>query len=305
MPAPLPARDLQPEPEDPSEPLDIRHARAAARLLREAADAIVDGDLEDASGTAERAVRFYGTSEGGQQAGLLWRELRHLRGEPVHERDAEFPREPDPRLVPVDAFVRLVELCIEQGDLEHAEQTMAAWESAYPRGEWTPRLHLALGEYHYRHRRMDRALFHLGFVDRGDPQEAAALLMSARLWDEAGDTRKALDLYRWLSELPAGPEQQRGLARSADLLFQSGKIELAASMYERAISSGVLEDERAWALYQSGNCQLLLGHPDVAEGFYEQVLDSKSESFWTAFAKERLESISWKRDLVRVMEETR
>lgn len=277
--------------------------QAARRLVAQAAQLWVDGDTETACATADRAFRHYGAEPAGGQAGLLLREMRRATGQPGPDHPMEnLPSAPDPEVIPTSAFVHLLQTFIDAGNDQEATRLAGAWGPSYPPETWSSRLQLALGEHSYAVRQVGEAIRHLERIPPGDSLESRSLLLRARLRDEAGDAAAALELYRKLAKLGSGPYQVRGMARTADLEFQMNRVEQARDAYQALLDAGAGEEE-AWALYQLANCHLLLGDTARARSLYQDLVQRLPDAFWTPFARERLESLGWREDLVKKIEE--
>jgi len=140
---------------------------------------------------------------------------------------------------------------------------------------------------------LETARARLAQIPAGDPLEPKGLLLLAGVHERAGEKEAALACYQRAAAATSSPYAARGLARSADLLFQLGRIDEALAAYERLLASSPPADEEAWGAYQIGNCRFLRGeHPQAGER-YDEVLRRWPQSFWAPFAKERLEEMSW------------
>lgn len=155
-------------------------------------------------------------------------------------------------------------------------------------------LQFATGEAFLRAGNATAAEEHLRMVPAGDSLHVPALLLIAVMQDRRGEREAALETYRRVTALGAGPYLARGLARTADLEFQLGRVHEALASYERLLRSGPARDEEVWAIYQAGNCHLLLGESESAKERYETVAKLWPRSFWAPFAKERLEEMTWR-----------
>ena len=128
-------------------------------------------------------------------------------------------------------FLRLLDEHWKLEQVDQIERLAETWVSFYPGGTWLGRTRFALGEHYYRNRDLLRAERYLSAIAPDDSLGAHALAMRARLHDEAGDKAGALALYETLATLDPGPYQLRGLARTADLQFQSGEVDSALAAY--------------------------------------------------------------------------
>jgi tetratricopeptide (TPR) repeat protein len=155
-------------------------------------------------------------------------------------------------------------------------------------------LQYAMGEACLRAGDATAAEEHLRMVPAGDSLHVPALLLIAVMQDRRGEREAALETYRRVTALGAGPYLARGLARTADLEFQLGRVHEALASYERLLRSGPVRDEEVWAIYQAGNCHLLLGESASAMERYETIAKLWPHSFWAPFAKERLEEMTWR-----------
>jgi hypothetical protein len=183
--------------------------------------------------------------------------------------------------------------------IDRAPTLPAASVGEAPPGEGTGNpglgpLQYAMGEGFLRAGDAAAAEEHLRMVPPGDSLHVPALLLIAVMQDRRGERESALETYRRVTALGPGPYLARGLARTADLEFQLGRVHEALASYERLLRSGPLRDEEVWAIYQAGNCHLLLGESESAEERYETVAKLWPQSFWAPFAKERLEEMTWR-----------
>lgn len=269
--------------------------RAALRLLQKAVAACDGGDEEKAITAADRAFKFYRGTTSGDQAGLLLRELFLVHGERVKaDLLTGIPELPDTTRIPPAVFLRMVERQEQQSDFVEVDRLLRTWGPQYDPIPELARLRVALGEAFLRARKTDLAREHLEQIPQGDENEPRGLLLLARLHDESGEKQKALELYRRAAALPASLYQLRGLARAADLEFQTGLVEEALASYSLLLESRPPSDEEAWAVYQVSNCHFLLGDPGRARVGYEAVARRWPQSVWAPFAKERLEELAWR-----------
>jgi tetratricopeptide (TPR) repeat protein len=83
----------------------------------------------------------------------------------------------------------------------------------------------------------------------------------------------------------------------AEILFKSGKIAQAAICYKQALSKTPADDanfadERAWILFQIGNC-LKFDDPNAAMESFSQLLNAHPESPWAQAAKTSRDLAEW------------
>lgn len=270
-------------------------SHAAARLLRQAVLATLRGDLKAAGVAAERAHRFYAGTASGDQCGLLARELLLLQGRPADAgRLAGLPTLPDTTMLPRALYLSFVDQYRRSGDMASVDRVLSRWGPAYSPLPGLGALRYAMGEAFLRAGDAAAAEEHLRKVPPGDSLHAPALLLIALVQDRRGERESALETYRQVTALGPGPYQARGLARTADIEFQLGRVREALASYERLLQSSPPRDEEVWAVYQAGNCRLLLGESELAKERYETVARLWPQSFWAPFAKERLEEMTWR-----------
>ncbi len=272
--------------------------RSAARLLRQAVLATLRGDLKTAGATAERAHRFYAGTASGDQCGFLAREIFLLLKRPADAgRSAALPALPslpDTTRLPRALYLSFVDQYRRSGDLAAVDRVLGQWGPAYSPLPGLGALQYAMGEAFLRAGDAAAAEEHLRMVPPGDSLHVPALLLIALVQDRRGERESALETYRQVTALGPGPYQARGLARTADLEFQLGRVHEALASYERLLQSSPPRDEEVWAVYQAGNCHLLLGESTPAKERYETVAKLWPQSFWAPFAKERLEEMTWR-----------
>jgi tetratricopeptide (TPR) repeat protein len=271
---------------------------SAARLLRQAVLATLRGDLKTAGATAERAHRFYAGTASGDQCGFLAREIYLLLKRPA---DADrlagwpaLPALPDTTRLPRALYLSFVDQYRRSGDLVAVDRVLGQWGPVYSPLPGLGALQYAMGEAFLRAGDAAAAEEHLRMVPPGDSLHVPALLLIALVQDRRGERESALETYRQVTALGPGPYQARGLARTADLEFQLGRVREALASYERLLQSSPPRDEEVWAVYQAGNCHLLLGESTPAKERYETVAKLWPRSFWAPFAKERLEEMTWR-----------
>ncbi len=83
----------------------------------------------------------------------------------------------------------------------------------------------------------------------------------------------------------------------AEVLFQSGRPGLAGPCYKQALASIASEDpnmagERAWILFQIGNC-LKYDDPNASKESYAELIRTQPNSPWSEIAKSRHGLIEW------------
>ena len=293
-----PAGEKGEEGSTDSVPAAAPKEHSAARLLRQAVLATLRGDLKTAAATAERAHRFYAGTPSGDQCGFLAREIYLLLKRPADAgRLAGWPALPvlpDTTRLPRALYLSFVDQYRRSGDLAAVDRVLGQWGPVYSPLAGLGALQYAMGEAFLRAGDAAAAEEHLRLVPPGDSLHVSALLLIALVQDRRGEHESALETYRQVTALGPGPYQARGLARTADLEFQLGRVREALASYERLLQSSLPRDEEVWAVYQAGNCHLLLGESDSAKERYETVAKLWPRSFWAPFAKERLEEMTWR-----------
>ncbi|MCA9754460.1 MAG: AMIN domain-containing protein [Candidatus Eisenbacteria bacterium] len=285
---------------------DSLRTRRASILLKAAIADWMRGDHEGAVKRADRCRRFYGNYDGGLQAGLLLRETYLMTGrEALAASVRGVPEYPDTAFFKQGFFEKLLSAYYDAGDDELLLDRMEYWGPVYPDGTWYPHYHYLLGRDAFIARDVPRAEDHLSRLSLHDPGGDAAFLMRARLADEAENVTDALVLYRELAKGADGVYALRGLVRSADLEFQSGRITVARDIYRDVLKKDPPTDEKAWALYQMANCALLAGDETTARKTYEALTSEMPETYWSQMAVERLQSFEWGGDVARRIEEMR
>jgi hypothetical protein len=273
------------------------HEEAAAKLLASALGEFLEGGPEKAEPLAERCYRFYAGTPSGGQAGLFLRELLIMAGREIEaDQMTGIPSVPDTFAIPSSAFRKLIRSVGEE-DLLEAERLLKEWAPAYGTSPWMSALRLRAAEALFDAGKPEEARHELESIPPGDPLESRALLLLARIHDEAGEKAKAIELYERVSILPSGPYRMRGLARLADLQFQTGLVNEALENYERLLQEKPPADEEPWAVYQTANCRLILGDAGQARIRYEMVAERWPGSFWAPFARDRLEELKWREHL--------
>ena len=79
----------------------------------------------------------------------------------------------------------------------------------------------------------------------------------------------------------------------ADALCLAGRLEAAATFYEKAMDTKVDSATRAWLLFQLGNCHKG-SDPQAARGYYKRLLSEHPDSIWKAAAVVADRLIEWK-----------
>ena len=289
--------------DQPAEPTDVVRERAARRILDEAVGAWTAGNASRAVALCERVRRHYELHPSAQQSLVLEREIHLAAGDrALAAALPAYPVLPDSGVVPLAGFLRLLDEHWKLEQVDQIERLAETWVSFYPGGTWLGRTRFALGEHYYRNRDLLRAERYLSAIAPDDSLGAHALAMRARLHDEAGDKAGALALYETLATLDPGPYQLRGLARTADLQFQSGEVDSALAAYRVIETSAPDDTETPWAIFQIGNCHVLLGDTSSAARAYEKVISAYPASYWAEAARSQLQSLEWQRGLARQVE---
>jgi tetratricopeptide (TPR) repeat protein len=207
---------------------------------------------------------------------------------------AGLPALPDTTRLPRALYLLFVDQYRRSGDLAAVDRVLGQWGPVYSPLPGLGALQYAMGEAFLRAGDAAVAEEHLRMVPPGDSLHVQALLLIALVQDRRGERESALETYRQVTALGPGPHQARGLARIADLEFQLGRVREALASYERLLQSSPPRDEEVWAVYQAGNCHLLLGESEPAKERYETVAKLWPRSFWAPFVKERLEEMTWR-----------
>ena len=118
-------------------------------------------------------------------------------------------------------------------------------------------------------------------------------------------SKETLQMLESLSQHPdqAAALRQAGsgsLSELADILFLSGHLKQAAGFYQQALDrmapdSAASADDRAWILFQLGNC-LRDSDPSAAIKTYRQLIAECPNSLWTDLARAREQLIDWYRN---------
>lgn len=288
--------------DEPAESSDVVRERAARRLLNEAVQEWTDGNVSRAKSLCDRVRRHYPLYPSAQQSLVLEREIHLAAGNAALAATLPaYPVLPDSGVISEEGFLRFLDEHWKLDQVDQVERLIETWGPLYPDGSWKGATRFALGEHYYRERDLLRAERYLVSIAPDDSLGARALAMRARLRDEAGDKASALALYGELARLEPGPYQLRGLARTADLQFQSGNVDSALVAY-REIEAEADDAESPWAIYQIGNCHTLLGDVRAAAEAYERVISAYPGSYWAESARSQLQSLDWQKDLVRQVE---
>ena len=100
-----------------------------------------------------------------------------------------------------------------------------------------------------------------------------------------------------LDGLSQHPDQAENPFELAEILFLSGNTKAAAKFYQQALSRKSNDDirlaqDRAWILFQLGNC-LREDDPPTAKEMYKQLITEHPDSPWTDLAKAQHELVDW------------
>ena len=79
-----------------------------------------------------------------------------------------------------------------------------------------------------------------------------------------------------------------------DSLFRGGHMEEAVQIYQVAMQRDPTEGDRAWVLFQMGNCKRA-SDPEMAAGFYKRLLSEHPGSPWSGVAEIQEHLIQWRR----------
>lgn len=194
-----------------------------------------------------------------------------------------------------DVFRRLLDRAQANGDAGSVERLLEEWAPRYGAVEGLSGVHYQAGESLVRAGAWAEARERLRLVPAHDSLASRAALLIALSHEREGDKESAIKAYRQVDSLGAGTSAgARARARIADLEFQLGRVREALAGYERMLQASPPRDEEAWGLYQTGNCHYLLGDRESARARYQRLAERWPDSFWTPFARERLEELSWR-----------
>ncbi len=79
-----------------------------------------------------------------------------------------------------------------------------------------------------------------------------------------------------------------------DSLFRAGRLEQAAEVYEMLMHREPSKADRAWVLFQLGNCKRIKD-PDGALGYYNMLLSDDPTSQWSHVAQIQKHLLEWNR----------
>ena len=96
-----------------------------------------------------------------------------------------------------------------------------------------------------------------------------------------------------LKKLPPGSVTDP--AALADTLFLGGYLESAAFFYEMALENETDAEEKAWLLFQAGNCYRKLD-PPAAVRTYGKLLAEHPDSIWCSTANAPSRIIAWRKE---------
>ena len=117
---------------------------------------------------------------------------------------------------------------------------------------------------------------------------AAAASVAATTQPVARAKSSPLDKIR---SLPAGSITDP--VALADALYLAGRIEAAATFYEKGLETKLESSTRAWLLFQLGNCHKD-SDPEAARGYYKRLLNEHTESIWKPAVVVADRLIEWK-----------
>lgn len=280
----------------PDAPASDPRERGASRLLKQAAGQFTKGQEATAASTARRAHSFYAGTPSGDQAGLLAREILYLLDRTDDAMAVVVPGVAvDTTRLGRDVFRRLLDRAQAKGDAASFERLLEEWAPRYGAVEGLSGVHYQAGESLLRAGAWAEARERLRLVPAHDSLASRAALLIALSHEREGDKESAITAYRQVDSLGAGTAAgARARARIADLEFQLGRVREALAGYERMLQASPPRDEEAWGLYQTGNCHYLLGDREAARARYQRLAERWPDSFWTPFARERLEELSWR-----------
>ena len=107
-------------------------------------------------------------------------------------------------------------------------------------------------------------------------------------------TSQTLEIFEQLSQQP---QQLKNPLELAEILFRNGSLKEAAKCYQEAFNhmtanEDVRHKEKAWILFQIGNCLRNTDQPAAIE-MYRQLIAEYSDSPWADLAKARSRLINW------------
>ena len=82
-------------------------------------------------------------------------------------------------------------------------------------------------------------------------------------------------------------------AALGDALFQAGHPNLAAVFYDRAVKGQTAPMEKAWMLFQAGNCRRRTD-PQAALKAYDTLVAAHPESPWSSIALVQKGIVEWR-----------
>lgn len=82
-------------------------------------------------------------------------------------------------------------------------------------------------------------------------------------------------------------------AALADALFQAKHPDLAVAFYDRAIKGATTPDNKAWLLFQAGNCSRRT-KPQAALKAYDALVTAYPGSLWSSIAKVQKGIVEWR-----------
>jgi len=102
---------------------------------------------------------------------------------------------------------------------------------------------------------------------------------------------------RVLGQLKTAPAKGRwGALALADALFADGQPQTAFTLYEQAMTQALAPQDKAWALFQMGNCRMS-SDANAAVVFYRRVASEHADSIWASVAVEQVKTIEWQRNV--------
>jgi tetratricopeptide (TPR) repeat protein len=128
-------------------------------------------------------------------------------------------------------------------------------------------------------------------------QEPEKKVETATVELPVSSTGISLQTLQMLDKLVAHPEQANNPAALAEILYRTGCMKEAGVFYREAFerttaASRVSADDRAWFLFQRGNC-LRNYEPLEAMKTYRLLIEKYPNSLWTNSAKAREQLIGW------------
>jgi tetratricopeptide (TPR) repeat protein len=99
-----------------------------------------------------------------------------------------------------------------------------------------------------------------------------------------------------LDQIMQNPKEIKNPLELANILFNCGRLKEAAVCYQQALdvndSNNVMYKDKAWILFQAGNC-LQKSDPQTANKMYRKLVTDYPESFWSDAAIAKNHLVEW------------